>query len=109
MGCGASVPADGAPSLAPAPAAAAPAPAPVSGAGQGAPASDSEATKVMLAAKYPVQGSAEAKSLDPDFDLILNPSLAVNEYPKAELEAARAAEHTSHGEHTSAGTGWRRP
>ena len=55
----------------------------------------SPATSVMLAAGYIVQGTPEAEAADPDFALILNPSLAQNEYPAAELEAARAADHTS--------------
>jgi len=33
--------------------------------------------------------------VDPDFDLIMDESLAKNEYPTAKLEAARAAEHTA--------------
>eukprot|EP01043_Picozoa_sp_COSAG02_P003660 COSAG02_NODE_91_length_37690_cov_91.664840_4_plen_449_part_00 len=72
-------------------AAAAPAPAPAASAA----AAGENATSVMLAAGYTVQGTPEAEAADPDFALILNPSLAKNEYPAAELEAARAAEHTS--------------
>jgi hypothetical protein len=33
--------------------------------------------------------------IDPDFDLIVDPQLANNEYPASTLEAQRAAEHTS--------------
>jgi protein-arginine kinase len=33
--------------------------------------------------------------VDPDFDLIIEESLAKNEYPKEKLDAARAADHTS--------------
>ena len=44
---------------------------------------------------YIVEGTPEAAAVDQDFALVVNASLAKNEYPKAELEAARAAEHTS--------------
>ena len=78
------------------------------------------ASEVMAEANYVTQGSPEAEGLDPDFALIMNPSLvrkridafprplrrnfsqssvlspqAKNEYPTEELEAARAADHTS--------------
>ena len=53
------------------------------------------ASEVMAEAAYVTQGSSEAEGLDADFALIMNPSLAKNEYPTAELEAARAADHTS--------------
>lgn len=33
--------------------------------------------------------------IDPDYDLVMDESLAKNEYPKEKLDAARAAEHTS--------------
>ena len=42
-----------------------------------------------------MQGTPEAAAADLDFDLVMNPSLAKNEYPKAEIEAALAADHTS--------------
>ena len=45
--------------------------------------------------RYVVQGTPEAAAADLDFDLVMNPSLAKNEYPKAEIEAALSADHTS--------------
>ena len=44
---------------------------------------------------YIVEGTAEAAAADLDFDLVMDKDLAVNLYPTARLEAARAAEHTS--------------
>jgi len=44
---------------------------------------------------YVVEGSDEAKKADLDFDLVLDKDLAANVYPKAKLDAARAADHTS--------------
>lgn len=38
--------------------------------------------------------AAAKKELDPLYDLILDPQIAKNEYPKEKLDAARAADHT---------------
>jgi protein-arginine kinase len=55
--------------------------------------------------KIPDSGAAGTESedklfgkkpgVDPDYDLIMVPALAKNEYPQQELDAARAAKHTS--------------
>ena len=93
MGCGAStapapVATDAAPATVPSPAnKSEPAPA-------ASPAAESPAAP-SSGGKYIVQGTPEAAAADLDFDLVMNPSLAKNEYPTAELEAARAADHTS--------------
>ena len=54
-----------------------------------------DAAAAAPAQVYIVQGTPEAEACDLDFDLVMNPSLAKNEYPAEELETQRAAEHTS--------------
>lgn len=45
--------------------------------------------------RFIVEGTPEADAVDQDFALVMNASLAKNEYPAAELEAARSAQHTA--------------
>jgi creatine kinase len=54
-----------------------------------------DAAAAAPAQVYIVQGTPEAEACDLDFDLVMNPSLAKNEYPVEQLETQRAAEHTS--------------
>ena len=45
--------------------------------------------------KYIVEGTPEAAAVDQDFALVMDPSLAVNEFPQAKYDAAMAADHTA--------------
>lgn len=51
--------------------------------------------KYLQELEYEQKHEEECKDKDPYFDLIMDPTLARNEYPEAKLELARAAEHTS--------------
>jgi protein-arginine kinase len=60
-----------------------------------APAAAPAAAATASSSGYIVEGTPEADAVDQDFALVMNASLAKNEYPAAEIEAATAAEHTS--------------
>eukprot|EP01048_Picozoa_sp_COSAG05_P007095 COSAG05_NODE_489_length_9314_cov_115.648655_6_plen_559_part_01 len=77
------------------PTAPAPAPAAASPPAESPAAPSGAATGILADGKtYVVEGSEEAGKADLDFDLVMDKDLAANVYPKAKLDAARAADHT---------------